>query len=261
MINIDEIKENGRLYGIPTTTIERDYVQNHFLRSLYSKSDFLVFKGGTAIRKAFIRDYRFSNDLDFTLSKRMEQEHITSLITEVKEELRSKEGIIFEDKASFKSVETGWKIKLNYNSMLSQNIRIRLDLDITEKGKEVIVTPVEKHRLIHRYSDACQIDLVTYSLAEITIEKIRALCDRSWPRDLYDVCNLWPRIEKLDLKAIFAKKCEVRGITPTLEKYNQNKEKLKIGWSKSLEHQLKEVPDFENSFLTSLHILKWLEVK
>ncbi len=261
MINVDEIKENGRLLRIPTTTIERDHVQNHFLRSLYSKSDFLVFKGGTAIRKAFIRDYRFSNDLDFTLSKWMEQEHIISLITDVKEELRSKEGIVFEDRVGFKNVETGWKVKLNYNSILSQNIRIRLDMDITRYEKEVIVTPVEKHRLIHRYSDTCQIDLITYSLAEITIEKIRALCDRSWPRDLYDVCNLWPRIEKSGLKTIFAKKCEVRGITPTLEKYNKNKEKLRLGWSKSLEHQLKVVPDFESSFLTSLQILKWLEVK
>ncbi len=261
MINIDEIKEIGRAYGIPTTTIERDYVQNHFLRSLYSRSDFLVFKGGTAIRKAFIRDYRFSNDLDFTLSKGMEQEHITSLITKIKEDLRRKEGIIFEDKVKSKDVETGWKISMKYDSILSQNIRIRLDLDITEYENEVIVTPVEKHPLIHRYSDACQIDLVTYSLTEITIEKIRALCDRGWPRDLYDVCNLWPRIEKSGLNTIFAKKCEVRGVEPTLEKYKQNKEKLRRGWSKSLERQLKEVPDFESSFLTSLQILEWLDVK
>lgn len=61
MITTDEIKKKSRDNGIPTTTIERDYVQNIFLYSLYSRTDSLIFKGGTAIRKAYIGDYRFSD--------------------------------------------------------------------------------------------------------------------------------------------------------------------------------------------------------
>jgi len=62
MIGPGKIKKIARENEVPPTTIERDYVQNCFLRSLSSKSDSLLFKGGTTIRKAFIADYRFSEN-------------------------------------------------------------------------------------------------------------------------------------------------------------------------------------------------------
>lgn len=61
MIGPRMIKKIAREKGVPPTTVERDYVQGRFLKSLYSKSDSFLFKGGTAIRKAFIPDYRFSD--------------------------------------------------------------------------------------------------------------------------------------------------------------------------------------------------------
>jgi predicted nucleotidyltransferase component of viral defense system len=65
MIPALEIKERAREFGVPTSTIERDYSQNWLLSVLRPIN--MALKGGTGIRKVFIDNYRFSDDLDFTL--------------------------------------------------------------------------------------------------------------------------------------------------------------------------------------------------
>ena len=60
-------RKGGR--RIPEAVLERDYCLSWFLEGLSVTilRDLLVFKGGTAIKKCYIPDYRFSEDLDFTL--------------------------------------------------------------------------------------------------------------------------------------------------------------------------------------------------
>jgi hypothetical protein len=59
--------EGGR--RIPESVLERDYCLAWFLAAL-AESDLmatLVFKGGTALKRCYFGDFRFSEDLDFTL--------------------------------------------------------------------------------------------------------------------------------------------------------------------------------------------------
>ncbi|MCK4421542.1 nucleotidyl transferase AbiEii/AbiGii toxin family protein, partial [candidate division WOR-3 bacterium] len=72
MIPAREIKEKARECGVPETTIERDYAQNWLLKHLSNMN--MVLKGGTGIRKVYIGNYRFSDDLDFTLLVRMDKD-------------------------------------------------------------------------------------------------------------------------------------------------------------------------------------------
>ena len=60
-------RKGGR--RIPEAVLERDYCISWFLVGFSETPliDFLAFKGGTAIKKCYIPDYRFSEDLDFTL--------------------------------------------------------------------------------------------------------------------------------------------------------------------------------------------------
>lgn len=63
---------------IPEAILERDYCLSWFLVGL-SKTplrDILAFKGGTSIKKCYIADYRFSEDLDFTLQEESSFEKI-----------------------------------------------------------------------------------------------------------------------------------------------------------------------------------------
>jgi len=75
-------RKGGR--RIPEAVLERDYCLSWFLVGL-SRSllrDTLAFKGGTAIKKCFIPDYRFSEDLDFTLRKHVPLERIQEQFAE-----------------------------------------------------------------------------------------------------------------------------------------------------------------------------------
>ena len=62
--------------GFNLGQIEKDYIQHLFLRNLYQKSTkSLIFKGGTALQKTYSLN-RFSEDLDFTLIKKIDIENI-----------------------------------------------------------------------------------------------------------------------------------------------------------------------------------------
>jgi hypothetical protein len=70
MIASAELRRQAGAWNADPTVVERDYVLSWVLAGLYRQSALakgLVFKGGTALRKCYFPDYRFSADLDFTL--------------------------------------------------------------------------------------------------------------------------------------------------------------------------------------------------
>ncbi|MBK8983483.1 MAG: nucleotidyl transferase AbiEii/AbiGii toxin family protein [Ignavibacteria bacterium] len=71
MIQQGEISKIASGLQLRDTQIEKDYVIGWVLKGI-SQNDYLkeklILKGGTAIRKMYIKDYRLSEDLDFTLN-------------------------------------------------------------------------------------------------------------------------------------------------------------------------------------------------
>src|SRR5690554_6846909 len=67
MILQKEVTQKAQEWEVPPDTVDKDYVLGHFLSVFveHYKND-LVFKGGTCLRKCYIENYRFSEDLDFT---------------------------------------------------------------------------------------------------------------------------------------------------------------------------------------------------
>ena len=102
MIPAIEIKELARTWGVPESTIERDYAQNWFLGSLFTSWDELVLKGGTGIRKVYIEGYRFSDDLDFTILKEVNQKSVKDFISKAVINTKEESGINFNDNISLK---------------------------------------------------------------------------------------------------------------------------------------------------------------
>ncbi len=259
MISPDEIKRIAREKEVDPTIIERDYVQNWFLKSLYTNTGDLIFKGGTSIRKAYIKDYRFSDVLDFTLSRSFEQEEMRVLIDKAKADVHEEIGIAFVEGTPFKEVKSGWKVKLHYTSKISGQ-KINLILDLTKHDLEIMVTPVQTRPITHNYPESCEVNLIAYSLLEITAEKLRALLQRGYPRDLYDVNNLWPLINKDKFKYIFLEKCKFKDVVPSLATYDGNEESIRSAWDETLRHQFKEIPDFDEAFQGVRKIIEELEI-
>jgi hypothetical protein len=70
MIKAKEIQQKALKGGVRDTQIEKDYILSWILRGIAQHealSKYLVFKGGTVLKKIYFDDYRFSEDLDFTL--------------------------------------------------------------------------------------------------------------------------------------------------------------------------------------------------
>ena len=67
MIGRAEIQRLARDGGVDERTQERDYVLTWLLAGMANQDMGLVFKGGTCLRRCYIRDYRYSEDLDLTL--------------------------------------------------------------------------------------------------------------------------------------------------------------------------------------------------
>ena len=68
MISKEEILHIANQKGITAFMIEKDYVLGWILNAIGDHlKKYWVFKGGTCLKKCYFPDYRFSEDLDFTV--------------------------------------------------------------------------------------------------------------------------------------------------------------------------------------------------
>src|SRR3990167_1168893 len=70
MIKKEELLRIQKESGLPLSTIEKDYVLSLLIWSISQNQNLgndWVFKGGTCLKKCYFGDYRFSEDLDYTL--------------------------------------------------------------------------------------------------------------------------------------------------------------------------------------------------
>jgi predicted nucleotidyltransferase component of viral defense system len=248
MIPYLELRSAARTAGVPASTIERDYVQNWFLCVLAWNN--LALKGGTAIRKAYIPDYRFSDDLDFTLISSVKMEKLQDTVNAAVENVKKVGKIQLEEAKHIAEVENGFMMVLRFKLQESPYDTIKIKLDFTNAENEDILTPLRSRPLIHRYSDECVTSLTCYSLEEMAAEKIRSLYQRTRARDLYDVWYLlsYGHMKESAIREIFRKKCANRGVTVDFAEFEGRKAGFRAAWKSSLAHQMKEVPEFEKVF-------------
>jgi len=206
----------------------------------------MALKGGTGIRKVFLGDYRFSDDLDFTLVHEHDRNDLEERIIKAVKAAKGKSGINFEEDITLKEVDNGYAISVYFRILRTTGSPLRIKLDLTRKDREVKLLSYEKRMLIHPFSDVVETSVLSYSFEEVFAEKIRALFERTRSRDLYDV---W-RLSKLglDVSSIIYDKFCFKGVTFNLETLVDRKEDFDGSWEASLRHQLNVLPDFDDVF-------------
>ena len=87
----------GSSRRLPEAVLERDYCLAWFLVALSRTPlrERLAFKGGTAIKRCYIGDYRFSEDLDFTLATESTFDEIRRELAPVFAEAKRATGAVF----------------------------------------------------------------------------------------------------------------------------------------------------------------------
>ena len=254
MIRSQEIKEKAREYSVPVSTIERDYAQNWLLKYLYHPD--IILKGGTGIKKVYHENYRFSDDLDFSLTHPFKNKHLFTHMNDAVDKAKEEVGINFQISSKLDKTETGFKGKIYFN--IIQNAAgtpLSIKVDITNYDNEIILLPTEKKKVFHPYSDELNAEIEVYSLEEIFAEKIRALIQRTRARDLYDVGMLYDLINKDKVLQVLDEKFDFRGVILDISSLTKRKDDFSNAWDASLNHQLKVIPDFEIFFNKAITII------
>lgn len=268
MIEPKEINKIAAANRVSDRQIEKDYVLSWVLFAI-SKNEILrnalVFKGGTVLKKAYIEDYRFSEDLDFTLigeaviNKQIKTE-FNNLFDFIKEEANIEIQI---DEKKWAMHNTGSpQFYIDYVGPLKGNMGSRdLKIDIT-RG-EHLETEIESKSIFRTYSDLVEdFSLPCYSLAEVLIEKMAALMGRTEPRDLYDFWYLTEvkgiRIEEHVIA--FYGKAKRKNHEPKkfAEKVLKKEKAFQRDWETKLASQIHNLPKYEDVFRgAKRHFKSW----
>ena len=252
MIKPGEIQKKANAAGVRDTQIEKDYMLTWVLQGIANNgvlSKHLVFKGGTVLKKAYFEDYRFSEDLDFTLlDDTIENEAIFQAFGEVFDYIREEANIPLEIIKDHEHQSGSVNFYIGYTGPLGGlGTNKRLKVDIT-RG-EILEFEALERRIFSEYSDSDEFVLLCYSLEEILIEKMCALMGRTQPRDYYDLWYLL-EIEGMDIKYFwpeFERKAANKNHNPE-ELASKLEKKLNVfkgRWKGTLSDQIKDLPDFD----------------
>ena len=228
----------GRL-GIPWEVLERDYLLSWVLAGVGQTPtlhDALVFKGGTALRKCYFGDYRFSEDLDFSALEGVpvgdEMERMVREACETAARLLDEYAPAeiscqrYTEREPHPGGQEAFAIRARFpwQSRLQTRVMIEVTVD------EPVLRPPDRRSIIHEYGEPLRAELQVYSLEEIVAEKLRALLQqaemferrgwsRSRARDYYDLWRVLGEYgDRLNLEgfdSLLREKCFVRGVSFT----------------------------------------------
>lgn len=252
MIKPGEIQKKANQVGVRDQQIEKDYILSWILWGVATHeqlSKILVFKGGTVLKKVYFEDYRFSEDLDFTLlDNEISNEQIFEWFKESFEEIKDEANIPLEIIDNNEHEDGGINFYISYVGPLGgfgNNKSVKVDIS---KSETLEFEPVQK-KVIIDYTDLEEHSLLCYPLEELLVEKLRCTMQRMQPRDYYDIWYL-VEVEGMDVEYYtneFRNKCTSKELKPEdfHAKLNQKLPQYKARWKNSMSDQIKDLPDFE----------------
>lgn len=274
MIPRAAVQARAREWGLTEEVVEKDYVLGWLLWGIGARPtlrDHWVFKGGTCLKKCFVETYRFSEDLDFTVLEGgpLEPKDLLPALTEMLDLVEQETGITLSSRQPAIRLRPDGRSaegRVYYRGPRETPGEARVKLDLTYD--ETIIEPTVRREIAHAYDDTLPGDgaVRCYSFAEVFAEKLRALGQRTRPRDLYDVVNLYRRAdlrENRDLvMSILRRKCAYKDVPmPTLAAVAapEKAADLRADWDAMLAHQLPVLPPVDE-FIDALgSVFAWLD--
>ena len=263
MIRQIEINEAARAWGLSQHVVEKDYVIGWLLIGLAQQARLQtqwIFKGGTCLKKCYLETYRFSEDLDFTLTTNATNDlgELTEAIRETCRWVSQESGIELPvGSVEFRAAPNprgGITIrgKVSYRGPLQQPTPPRVQFDLTTD--ELIAMPPVLRSIYHPYSDQPRqpVKIRCYPIEEILAEKTRAMRERCLPRDLYDMIRLYRfegiRLDGPKIRGLVEQKCAHRELPmPTMRDIEASPRfiELESEWGNMLGHQIPILPPLE----------------
>jgi uncharacterized protein len=214
--------------------VEKDYALSYLLAAInYADGlgENLVLKGGTALKKLYFADYRFSEDLDYSTRVIGPIKQIDALMETVVHSM----GEMLNERGPFQVAleplilklphpgeQKAYLFRLQFPEQRQPLCRLKVEITVDEP----ILFPTENRLILHGFAEEIDVHIPVYSLVEITAEKLRALLqskarlqERGWGasrvcRDYYDLWNLLqiPDQKSPDLIPLLNQKCVIRDV-------------------------------------------------
>lgn len=259
MITTAELHRVAEKEGLRFDQAEKDYVILWVLSGLTHSGltrHGWVFKGGTCLRHCYYKDYRFSEDIDFSCKPGGDNlDKSLQLLQRSADKVQSESGIRIALREAH-TIEGDFQIEIpvEYNRGGSRRqglpqVKVHLTFD-----EPILDKPVARS-IKSSYTDLSLFKVPSYTKKEIVAEKLRSLLQqqKKWPRprDLYDLwymlCHSAEHFTWNELLPMFEEKCRIRDISPDIKGLTSNrlKEWNKKAWKDRLGPMLKEVPDFD----------------
>ena len=252
--------------------MERDYLLSWMLAGIEAVPELretLVFKGGTALKKCYFGDYRFSEDMDFTgregASTGDEMAELMRRACEAAQELTSEYAPVelvcgrYVERNPHPSGQEAFLIRarLPWHRRSDTPIKVEITMD------EPILWPVVQREVMHEYGEPLRVEVLAYSLEEIVAEKLRAILQqaarlesRGWSRNrARDFYDLWRVLgtyrEQLDLSDFDVRlheKCQLRhvGFADPEDFFDPRiVANVELEWERSLGPLVPSLPAFE----------------
>jgi len=267
----NRLQEARKRLGIPWEILERDYVLSWILAGVShveALRDTLVFKAGTALKKCFFGDYRFSEDLDFSgMGNIPTGEEMEGAIREVCDRAASLLDEYapveiacerYTEREPHPGGQEAFTIRVQLPWQRTLQTRVMVETTMDEK----VLKPVQKRSIIHEYGEPLEAEVQVYALEEIVAEKLRAILqhveelhERGWSRsrardfyDLWRVLNAYQnQLDLSDFCSFLRAKCTLQNVSfngpddffeKTMLKY------VEKSWKQWLGPLVPDLPDF-----------------
>jgi predicted nucleotidyltransferase component of viral defense system len=240
MLTRSQIQRLAQRNHVGMQVQERDYLQHLLLSLLYTRSQALIFKGGTALRLMY-RSNRYSEELGFNGPDDIDT--LRHLWRDVVASLRDF-GIQAKARNEWES-KVGYSFDVSYQGPLydgHDRSKGKVRVDINRRPE-----PVETRRelVTSEYDDVRPFVMTVLTLEHLMAEKVRALLVRGKPRDLYDVWLLLSQGVSPD-RALIERKLALYEIAFSAEMLEEALTRVRADWERDLRPLLPQFVGYED---------------
>jgi predicted nucleotidyltransferase component of viral defense system len=245
MLTRAQIQRTAQRNRIGMQVQERDYVQQLLLLTLYTRSQVLIFKGGTALRLLY-RGNRYSEDLDFSVvpgdDRFARVAPLRDLWREVVTGLQDF-GLSAEIRNEFEAA-IGYSFDVSYQGPLYDGRdrskgKVRVDISLRMEAVET-----RRELVRSEYDDVRPFVVTALTPEHLLAEKVRALLVRGKPRDLYDVWLLLTLGVRLDLSLV-ERKLELYNLAVDTAVVDAALARARADWERDLRPLLPQFVEYE----------------
>jgi predicted nucleotidyltransferase component of viral defense system len=228
------LKDKAREKSVRLDILEKDYALSYLLAALANTpalGNQLVLKGGTALRKLYYPNYRFSEDLDYStirLGPLSDSDQAMTLVSQQMTELLQQNGpftiqlepLILPQPHPGQQAAYWVRVQFPYHRQPLCRLKVEITTD------EPILLSIVNRQVLHDFDEPLVVMVNVYDLREIVAEKLRTLLqvrrklsERGWGasrvcRDYYDLWSILQHEGRLggQIPELLAQKCKLRHV-------------------------------------------------